>query len=59
MLRQAGWYEIAGGGKGSHTKWGHAKAARKVTLSGADGDDAKPYQERDVKAAVREVGKGE
>jgi predicted RNA binding protein YcfA (HicA-like mRNA interferase family) len=58
MLRQAGWIEVAGGGKGSHTKWSHSVSAYKVILSGRDGEDAKPYQERDVKAAVRNTGKG-
>jgi predicted RNA binding protein YcfA (HicA-like mRNA interferase family) len=55
MLRSAGWTEILGGGKGSHTKWAHAKIARRVTLSGRDGDDAHHYQERDVAKAVREA----
>jgi predicted RNase H-like HicB family nuclease/predicted RNA binding protein YcfA (HicA-like mRNA interferase family) len=58
MLRQAGWSEIAGGGKGSHSKWSHASVTRRLVLSGTDGDDAKPYQERDVKSAIREAGKG-
>jgi predicted RNA binding protein YcfA (HicA-like mRNA interferase family) len=41
-LREAGFYEILGGGKGSHRKFAHARYA--VTLSGQTGDDAKPYQ---------------
>jgi predicted RNA binding protein YcfA (HicA-like mRNA interferase family) len=45
-LREAGFYEILGGGKGSHRKWTHARYAGAVTLSGQTGDDAKPYQER-------------
>jgi len=53
MLRKAGWTEVAGG-KGSHTKWQHSRVARTVLLSGSDGDDAKPYQARDVDNAVRE-----
>ena len=39
-------------GKGSHTVWKHPNLAFKITLSGKDGDDAKPYQERDVSDAV-------
>ena len=58
MLRRAGWVEVAGGGKGSHTKWTHARVRRRVTLAGGDGDDAKRYQETDVKSAVREAEKG-
>ena len=57
MLRQAGWIEICGGGKGSHTKWAHAAVARRVTLSGKDGDDARRYQEKDVARAVAEAMK--
>ncbi|MGA7933236.1 MAG: type II toxin-antitoxin system HicA family toxin [Kovacikia sp.] len=32
-------------GKGSHTKWLHPLYPGRVTLSGKDGNDAKPYQE--------------
>ena len=35
-------------GKGSHTIWEHPLADRPVVLSGQDGHDAKPYQEREV-----------
>ena len=56
MLRHAGWIEISGGGKGSHTKWAHARVARKIILSGKDGDDADRYQEKDVARAVAEAG---
>ena len=54
MLRRAGWLQIPGG-KGSHSKWAHAKVARRLTLSGNHGDDAKPPQERDVEYAVRQA----
>ena len=33
---------------GSHTKWAHPKCAHKLILSGKDGADAKPYQEKNV-----------
>lgn len=42
------------GGKGSHRNFEHPSGAR-VTLSGAAGDDAKPYQEREVENKVEEV----
>jgi predicted RNA binding protein YcfA (HicA-like mRNA interferase family) len=58
MLRQAGWNLIPGGGKGSHSKWGHEQVKYRMTLSGKDGDDAGRYQERDVRNAVRDA-KGE
>ncbi len=42
-------------GKGSHTVWHHPdKADITVTLSGKDGNDAKPYQIDDVQDALRQ-----
>jgi predicted RNA binding protein YcfA (HicA-like mRNA interferase family) len=58
-LKQAGFYEIAGGGKGSHRKFGHQSYAGAVTLSGKPGDDAKPYQEKQVKQAIEEAHEAE
>ncbi len=48
-------FQETGGGKGSHRKFTHAQYAGAVTLSGNPGDDAKPYQERQVKRAIEEV----
>ena len=53
-LRDAGFYEIAGG-KGSHLKFTHASYPGAVTLSGKQGDDAKPYQENQIRRAIEEV----
>ncbi len=39
------------GGKGSHRNFAHPKGPR-VTLSGHPGDDAKPYQEREVRKNI-------
>jgi predicted RNA binding protein YcfA (HicA-like mRNA interferase family) len=50
-LEQAGF--VNRGGKGSHRNYKHPKGPR-VTLSGKPGDDAKPYQEREVKRAIEE-----
>ena len=58
MLRRAGWVQIPGGGKGSHSKWRHPRVQRKVTLAGKDGSDAKSYQESDVDNAVQEAESG-
>ena len=55
-LRKANFYEISGG-KGSHRKFTHAKYAGAVTLSGKAGEDAKPYQEKQVKQAIEAVQK--
>jgi predicted RNA binding protein YcfA (HicA-like mRNA interferase family) len=41
------------GGKGSHRNFEHPSGIR-LTLSGQTGDDAKPYQEREVRRAIRE-----
>jgi len=54
-LAGAGFYEIAGSGKGSHRKFTHLRFEGAVTLSGKPGDDAKPYQERQVKRAIEVV----
>ncbi|HZO72441.1 MAG TPA: type II toxin-antitoxin system HicA family toxin [Ktedonobacteraceae bacterium] len=44
-------------GKGSHTVWTHpALPELEVTLSGHDGNDAKPYQVKDVQKALKHLG---
>jgi predicted RNA binding protein YcfA (HicA-like mRNA interferase family) len=52
-LESAGF--VRSGGKGSHRRFRHPKGIG-TTLSGNLGDDAKPYQERDVKNALKEAG---
>jgi predicted RNA binding protein YcfA (HicA-like mRNA interferase family) len=54
-LRDAGFAEVLGGGKGSHRKFVHDRYPGVVTISGKDGDDAKPYQERQLQKALDEV----
>jgi predicted RNA binding protein YcfA (HicA-like mRNA interferase family) len=54
-LTQAGFDSISGGGKGSHRKFTHQNYSGAVTLSGKDGDDAKSYQEKQVKKAIEEA----
>jgi predicted RNA binding protein YcfA (HicA-like mRNA interferase family) len=54
-LKNAGFYEIPGGGKGSHRKFIHVQYAGAVTVSGKSGDDAKPYQEMQVQKAMEKV----
>ncbi|HAO33336.1 MAG TPA: type II toxin-antitoxin system HicA family toxin [Candidatus Competibacter sp.] len=56
-LRNAGFSQISGGGKGSHRKFTHAKYAGAVTVSGQTGDDAKHYQEKQVSQAIESVKK--
>jgi predicted RNA binding protein YcfA (HicA-like mRNA interferase family) len=42
------------GGKGSHKNFVHPRVADPVTISGAPGDDAKPYQIQQVRRAIEE-----
>ncbi len=48
-LEKAGF--VNRGGKGSHRNFIHPKGVR-VTVSGNPGDDARHYQERDVRRAL-------
>jgi predicted RNA binding protein YcfA (HicA-like mRNA interferase family) len=51
-LEKAGF--VNRGGKGSHRNFTHPRGLR-VTVSGHAGDDAKSYQERDVRRALNAV----
>ena len=53
MLRKAGFLQRAG--KGSHTVWSHPQLSDSVVLSGNDGADARPYQEKDVRAILKKL----
>ena len=53
MLRKAGFFPRQG--KGSHTVWWHPALSTKLTLSGGNGDDAQPYQERQVQNFLKQV----
>ena len=48
-LKRAGF--INRGGKGNHRNFEHPKGMR-VTIAGSLGDDAKPYQEKEVKRRI-------
>jgi predicted RNA binding protein YcfA (HicA-like mRNA interferase family) len=48
-LERAGF--VDSGGKGSHRNYQHHSGVR-VTISGKMGNDAKPYQEREVQLAI-------
>lgn len=52
-LRKAGFTFRPG--KGDHTVWDHPGLERSIVLSGNDGDDAKPYQDRAVRNALEEL----
>ena len=50
-LKKSGWYLDRQ--KGSHRVFKHPKLAEHVSLSGADGDDAKNYEEKNVARAIQ------
>jgi predicted RNA binding protein YcfA (HicA-like mRNA interferase family) len=54
---EAAGFSIVSGGKGSHRKFRHSRFAGAVILSGKEGDDALPYQEKQVRNAIRETSK--
>ena len=56
-LKDAGFKEIPGAGKGSHRKLVHSKYPGAVTVSGKAGEDAKRYQEKQVAQAIEVVSK--
>ncbi len=42
--------------KGSHTYWTHSLLpGERLSLSGNDGDDAKPYQEKYVRKLLKKI----
>ena len=53
-LKKAGFTDR--GGNGSHRDFVHPRAVR-ATLSGPEGADAKPYQEKDLKIAIHQSQK--
>jgi predicted RNA binding protein YcfA (HicA-like mRNA interferase family) len=53
MLRKAGFYWRPG--KGSHLVWEHPNLPDRLTLSGNDGDDARPYQEKRIQQILRKL----
>jgi predicted RNA binding protein YcfA (HicA-like mRNA interferase family) len=54
-LERAGF--VNRGGKGSYRNFVHPRVTKPITISGNLGDDALPYQERDIKKAIEESKK--
>lgn len=57
LLKNSGFTEIPGAGKGAHRKLVHSNYPGAVTVSGKLGDDAKQYQEKQVTQAIDVVQK--
>lgn len=43
------------GGKGDHTVWVHPLVPGHVSVDSKDGDDAKPYDERNLRRALHDL----
>jgi predicted RNA binding protein YcfA (HicA-like mRNA interferase family) len=54
-LRDAGFELQPKRGKGSHSIWKHPLVPQAIVLSGADGDDAQGYQEREVRQGINDA----
>jgi predicted RNA binding protein YcfA (HicA-like mRNA interferase family) len=55
-LRRAGFLEVRGRGKGSHSFWRHPTYPDlRVTLSGQDGQDVRDYQESQIAVVIAEA----
>ncbi|TRV05824.1 MAG: type II toxin-antitoxin system HicA family toxin [Microcystis wesenbergii Mw_MB_S_20031200_S109] len=57
MLQKAGFTLLPKRGKGSHSYWVHPLMSNPIVLSGKDGKDAQPYQEKDIMTAIKELEK--
>ncbi|MFP4219908.1 MAG: type II toxin-antitoxin system HicA family toxin [Phormidium sp.] len=55
QLQKAGFCLLPKRGKGSHSYWIHPLLRNPVILSGRDGQDAKPYQEKDITAVIKQI----
>jgi len=53
QLKRAGF--VNRGGRGSHRNFEHPKYRKRITISGSPGDDAKPYQARQVEIALEDI----
>lgn len=53
-LRRLGFVQSSG--KRSHTNFRHPQVPYIITVSGGDGDDAKPYDEDNVRRAKKDLG---
>ena len=52
-LKDAGFVLLSNRGAGDHQLWRHAETNTTDGLDGKERDDAKPYQEKEVREAIR------
>ncbi|MBD2127206.1 type II toxin-antitoxin system HicA family toxin [Microcoleus sp. FACHB-1] len=50
LLLKAGFFHKPA--KGNHSKWIHPKSPKAIIVAAKDGDDAKPYLEKQVNEAL-------
>ncbi|QUS62163.1 type II toxin-antitoxin system HicA family toxin [Synechocystis sp. PCC 7339] len=55
LLKQAGF--TVKPAKGSHSKWTHPGLPQAIIMAGKDGDDAKPYLEKQVMESLAKLRK--
>ena len=55
QLFQAGFALLPKRGKGSHQVWQHHSSRIMVIQSGHDGKDARPYQVKAVRSALKKI----
>lgn len=55
--RRAGFSISTAKGKGSHRKVTHPLLPGAITVARQDGEDAAPYQEKDLREALEELSK--
>jgi len=54
-LKQAGFQLVKGQGKGDHRKYRHPALQGSLILDGKSGSDAKHYQEKQLREALRKL----
>jgi predicted RNA binding protein YcfA (HicA-like mRNA interferase family) len=56
MVKKSGYVYQPGRGKGSHSFWEHPLMPDEpLTISGKDGDDARPYIEKEVERVLKKL----
>jgi predicted RNA binding protein YcfA (HicA-like mRNA interferase family) len=55
ILQKEGFSLLPKRGKGSHSCWEHPLLAKPVNLSGKDSNDCRPYQEKYVVTALKDL----